>query len=614
MAVRLDIGSPPRSVVMMLDFSSDISGVWDQDLLRTSKTFCDECAPVTQELVFFGPYRINFELRSILNEYELAAALGQPPSYAPAPRSGIDGWLAMSPRSQIFLIWDSVILTSQVLELRRMSSQVPRKELITRRDRTFPNLSLRFHNRTAWWHQGWLVSVEDRTNIDPPVLSVRELSDRQWLNSHHMDNASFVLFGNETKSFLAQRFFNTVFYRSNVNKEHSMPGHIRLAPGFYLPRGDWFHTAGLMSSFSWIDLAPLSRMEASRMLASHPEANISADKFHILGLNSVLRNYKIKLSTMDAEVAFINVNINGHVEWWKTLMVSAMVFIGVVVFLDRPIILQHYVRKHHDSVVVGDARKRLRIGYLMDGYFLFLIAQVASIAMVLTSYWTSSKLSDFRNGDREAGVVIFWVMTLMLHIFAGMATFNVLIYIINYFDQRMATIEIRARLFVITQVVHTHAIGAAIWFVLIDRTSSDITNLASSLMSIASLFISTVITGILADWIMYRGEGGRGTHMWPQLPTTLNGMINASEPVSFYYAVVVLMLSIIWVLWLGYFSSVLQLYEMLQISMIKISDITLLCFSLVIVLYVSSFGVVSAHFFSQSNHLPTHSPDNEKDK
>lgn len=49
LVVQIKIGSPARDVLMLVDFQSEISGIWTDDLGITSKSFCEVCSPTTRE-------------------------------------------------------------------------------------------------------------------------------------------------------------------------------------------------------------------------------------------------------------------------------------------------------------------------------------------------------------------------------------------------------------------------------------------------------------------------------------------------------------------------------------------------------------------------------------
>jgi hypothetical protein len=137
---------------------------------------------------------------------------------------------------------------------------------------------------------------------------------------------------------------------------------------------------------------------------------------------------------------------------------------------------------------------------------------------------------------------------------------------------------------------------------LIDRTASDLANIASALLSVFMFGMSVLVTAILFDWLTFTEEQPR-TQLWPGRHLTVASVIHLSEPLSFYYALLVVTLSFFWTVWLGYFSIYLQLYEMLVITMATISNTTLILLATAVVLFTGRYSLSAAVFLTQLNHL-----------
>lgn len=612
LAIRLKIGSPQRNLVFLLDFQSDVSGVWNGDLLRTSKTFCDECAPVTRDFVYFGPYRYFFELRSISNELESAYATQEPLAYYPPPKDGADGWLALSPRSDLFFVWDVIRVSAQVLELQRWWTSTKAKQglpFLSKAHRTYPNVPLQLHSHSRWWHRGWLVSPLKETVVRKHHLSeFRRSKDTEWLRRHFADNCTFVLFNNDTRTQLSQRLYNSVFYGANVYAPHSIPNKICLAPGLYLPRTDWYREKEFVR-LRWLDIDYLPRHLAFQMLTKTPVENVTPDDLHILSLRSVVRRYELLLNAATDEISLLLVNVNEHLPPWKLLMVILMVFLVLAVFLARPVHLRPLRYPPGLPLRLFTVQHSYTIGYHSGGVWLWLALQAISIASVMVCYWTSDKLGDLRMSPRTQAQVIFWIFAIGLLVFVTGELFNLVLFVAGEIDGRLAGERLRARLFVITQTLHIQTLCAGIWFILIDRSSVDITNLAGALFSLFMVLFCIVTVGIMIDWITYQTVDAN-IQLWPRLPKTAAHLVRraAAEPLSFYYALVVAGLMLAWAAWLLYFSAILQIYEMLIIVMSTATNLTLYLLSIVVVLFVTDYSITIAEYLSQLNHLIPSSP------
>lgn len=603
LTTKIGVGNPERPVTFLLDFQSDVSGVWQEDLLRTSETFCDECAPVTRDYVRLGAHRYYFALRSVSNELELAAASGQAPSYAPPARPGIGGWLAMSPRSEIWRVWNAVELTIDTITLTHhpLKGNVTRLEkFLTRRDRTYPNVPLRLHPHSKWWHQGWMASVSHTAEEDAVIDRSRRSKDLQWLQQHHADNAVFILFGNETKTRISQRVFNSLFYGANVFNQSSMPAKICLAPGLYLYRESWLKSNPLVGA-SWLSISYLPRWEALAILQDHPVDGVGVDDLNMLSMNSVLAHYKVKMHT-SGELALIQNANNAHIAFWKLVLSLVIIVLILLVYMSRSIYIRPQRFRKGLNVRPADAKNARTLGFRTAGYLVFLIAQALSIACSLTSYWTCSKLTQMRTSSDNNVVITYWVLTIGLHFWELCAVLNLAVFVLSWLDRSLSLKRLRARVFVITQVVQIQGMLTGLWYLLIDRTSSDLANIASALLSVFMLGMSVLVTAILFDWLTFTEEQPR-TQLWPGRHLTVATVLHLSEPLSFYYALFVVAISFFWSVWLGYFSIYLQLFEMMVITMATISDTTLILLATAVALFTARYALLAAVFLTQLNHL-----------
>jgi hypothetical protein len=609
LTTKIGIGNPERSVVFMLDFQSDVSGVWQEDLLRTSETFCDECAPVTRDYMRLGAHRYFFALRSAINEQQLSAALGEdqyPLPYAPSPRLGVGGWLALSPRSEIWRVWNSIELTIDSITFSyhpQVGNRTVPADFLTKRDRTFPNIPLRLHPHSKWWHQGWLASVSHTADEDVVMDKSKRLKDKEWLQKNYAEKSVFILFGNETKTRISQRVFNSLFYRSNVFNHSTMPDKICLAPGLYLQQKSWLKSRPLVGA-TWLSIGYLPRYEALRILSQHPIDGVEADDINMLSMNNILTHYRIKMHT-SGELAFIQNANNAHIAFGKLVLSLVIIVLILVVYLSRSIYIRPQVFQKGFAIRPADAKRARTLGFRKGGYVVFLLAQALSIACALTAYWTSSKLTQMRTSSKTDVVIIYWIMTIGLHLWEAASCVNLAVFTLSWLDKHLALERLRARVFVITQVTQIQGMMTGLWYLLIDRSASDSANIASSLLSVFMFGMSVLITLILFDWLTFTEEQPH-TQLWPGRHFRLASLhlgTHLSEPLSFYYALIVVALSTCWTVWIGYFSIVLQLYEMLTITMATVSNTTLILLSTSVVLFTGRYAFMAAGFLTQLNHL-----------
>lgn len=627
MTVELRVGTPPRSVIVMLDMQSDVSGLWADDMMRGSMSFCEQCRPVTRDYVYFGPYFFWMELRSIVNEAEVAMSAQRAPAWAPPYPSQppdlfggdpipIRGWLAMSPRSELRHFWNHIVLNRDTLTLKRWTD----RNVMSLSDthRSFPNVLLAMHPQHWFWHEGWLVKPDYDASRFAHQPRNRYAEQLELLTRYAMQNASFVLFGNTSKTMLAQRYYNQLFFGANVYQIDTLPARVQLAPGLHIAREEWFREQPI-THIRWVDVEPLSPDVALAKLHDHPIDGTAPDDVNILGFG-LLNRFELRLNTMTDEIALVQRLGNDHLSTGQLFLFLALFYIFVFLFLVRSV----YLRPLEFSAQAEERRYNrekhwLTIGFHGNGYWWLVLAQFISVGLQLGTYWSSEKLPDMRRSDSERAVAIFWLFTLFVNISCLLELLNAVLMAFSAPLLGFGSVELDfererylARMFVLTQTLHVQSALACCWILLMDRTSRDITNLAASLFTLFMIFIAAFQFFVLMDRIFHRAKNAEA-QLWPAAntptrtgggggsPTKPHQFLNV--PLTYHYVVFVLLWTGAWLVWLGVFSSWLQLYEQLRITMSSVTRYSLVLLSITIVMFVVSYGVSTARIIAQVNHI-----------
>jgi hypothetical protein len=594
--VVLAFGTPSRLGRFMLDFQSDYSGTWTEDL-ASSRSFCDDCAPITRDIINIGPYSYYFEMRSVPRELANAQATGTRPAYIPPMiDAAANGWLALGPLSEIWKVWDAFIVDPFSLTLAKHPLiKSKRQSFLTEFDRTFPNVPMRMHDHARWWHRGWLATSPkegDYHTDDSERVKRRLATDAKWLNAHHGGNLTFVLFGNKTKTELPQQFFDSLFFRANLYNPVTMPGKICLAPGLYMKHRDWFHHDSVTGQNSLsVDLLP--RPAALEMLSAHPIQDVYPENIVSLSINSMLRGYRVKAAPDSREIAFIPMQVNDHITTANLFLILILVFLFAVIFLSQMVYL-HSVVIRSGMMIRLNVRNQLEIGFRSKGFWLMQLIQVFSAAAVLTAYWTSDKLDSMRtNSDHVSAQVIYWFITIFINVTAFAEVCNVLL--LTFASLKIPDYKevqkTRARIFVITYEMHTQTLLLAIWIVLMSRTSTDLTNLPASIYSIALVIFAVASPLILLDRLLHPTSNDL-SQLW--YTSNTNAAAEYQQPPqawSYAYAVGTIAWLTMWAIWIVVFASYLQIYEEIHLSMPDMSDLAIIFMSLTIVALVVEFGV-----------------------
>lgn len=588
---------------MLLDFQSDVSGLWSEDLLRSSHTFTLD-TPVPRDVFMIGAYTYMFQIHAVSSMLQMDAASGRSPPYYPAPVQGADGWLALGPRSELHFVWNAFRINKHTLTM--WSSYDDDASFLTRDERTFPNVPLKLHPQSAWWHRGYLVSPTHASVKIAGMTRAAMVDDIQWLKLHHADRTAFVLFSNDSYTLLPERVYNSLFYGSNVYHVSTIPHDIRLAPGLSMPKSDWFHEEAFTHT-RWIDIGVLPLEVAEALVAEHPLPNCSAADLAVLSLRTTLRRYEVVINADTGDLSLVHTPVNDHLSGWQLTLVVSLVMLFIVMFLVRSVFLKPQVHSRNTSIRKFNATRYLTIGFRTQGSWFLMFAQAASVSLVLTAFWASDKLPSMR---KESGTpqLIYWVITIFLHVNALGATLNILLQLSSFFDvladaKSVNNMQImRARMFVITKGFLTQSLLLAVWIVLMDRTAIDITNWAAALFSLLIVCFSIIDALILFDRITFNSANPRA-QLWPSFKVYRERSVPLGDRLSFYYAGAVLVWMLAYMCWTFYFSATLQMYEQILISMATISTRTLhiMCWSMVI--FLAEYGVRIATTLTQVNHV-----------
>lgn len=598
---RIRIGSPPREVVMLIDFQSDVSGVWNIDLMRTSHTFTLD-TPTPRDVFKIGPYSFMFQIQTVSNMLELSAKMGRPPAYYPDPIPGVSGWLAMGPRSELRMVWNSLRINKHKLSLWSWFPSHSSDSFLSTEERTFPNIPLKLHPQSSWWHRGYLVSSKHAPTPIKGLSRASYAKDMEWMRAHYAENTTFVLFSNDSSTLLPERVYNSVFYGTNLYKFSTVPSEVRLAPGFRLPRADWFHEMPF-AHIRWMDIGSLPFERAQMMVNEHPLPNCSASDLAILSLRMVLRRYEVVINSDVGEMTLIHTPVNDHLTGWQLALIVGLLALFIIVFLVRSVFLKPLVYNGGAAVRMYNGVAYLTIGFRTQGFWFLLLVQLASIALILTAFWTSDKLPTMRDESGQP-LLIYWVITIFLNVNILAAAVNVGIQIYSCLPMHDAEElnRLRARIFVITKPLLAQTILLAVWIVLMDRTAIDETNLAAALFSLLMLLFVIIDTLILLDRITYNAPNPRA-QLWPSTRLSRNRSVPLGERITLGYACIVLLWLVAYGLWTLYFAAILQLYQEFLITMATVSSWTLkvLCWSVVV--YLSEYGILIASTLSQVNHV-----------
>lgn len=615
--VNLMVGTPPRPVVFMLDFQSDVSGLWEEDLLRGSMSFCDECRPLTRDYVYFGPYFFMIEMRSVVNEIEMAVAAGSTPPWAPPypykPLSSvlglsppkINGWLALGPRSEIWNVWNSIKLNRDLIVWEHWSDRT--KNYLTDEHRTYPNINMALHPELMWWHEGWLVIPHyDKSQLKQMPRDLFS-ADVASLTRYGMRNATFVMFGNDSRTLLAQRYYNRLFYGANLYHSASLPREVKLAPGLTLQRTEWLHEA-MFTHLRWMEIDYIQREAAASKLAEHPIAGITADDLNILGMG-ILNRFQLRLNTLTRELSLVVQNGNDHLNVAQLWLLFLLALVFLFLFLARSV----YMRP---LTFTSDALERkysrqgswLTVGFHMAGHWWIIGAQFTSIVLQVIAYGTSDKLADMRRAGGKAAL-IFWMFTVfvMFCLLLEVANFALILFSPMFMQKPTRRERFLARIFVISQTLHTFSLLACGWIVLMQRSTNEITTLSAALFSIAMMFASVVQAAVLGDWVFYEAKNVEA-QLFPTVRTA-KSFRYTSDTLTYDYALLVLLLALAWTGWLAFFTAYLQLYEQLQISLNTVSKLSQVMVSVLITLYMIEYGIMVATSVARVNHMREEAQD-----
>jgi hypothetical protein len=611
--VELYVGTPPELGRYLLSFQSDYSGTWTRDLMN-SRSFCDDCKPYTRDKFYIGPYKYYFEIRSIPNEINNAMRLGKDiPYYPPMQHESVTGWLGLGPMSEIWKVWDAFTIDRYTLTLTKHPLvKSKRQSYLTEFDRQYPNVPLKLNRHTRWWHLGWLASTpsDEDTVITPmkiktpPSVDRIIARDKAWLAAHHASNLVFILFNNKTNTDLSQPLFDSLFFKSNVYNLKTIPRKICLAPMLYMKQKDWFRHDP-MSGQNKITVGFIARPDAMAMLNQHPIQDVSAQDLVSLSLHTILKGNRVKMAPDSGEIAFISMMVNDHISTGY-LYLLIVLFILIMIIDSVRMVYLHPVVIRKGLAVRFNVRSHLEIGFRSKGFWLIQIFQVLSVTCVLIALWTSDKMEWMRtNTDRVDSQVIYWITVIFVDVTVFLEVVNILLLtFVSFKDVEQQEVQkIRARVFVITHGFHIQTLFMAVWIVLMDRTSTDITNLAASLFSMIMVAFAVMSPLALLDRLLHP-TSSEYSQLW-QTPGTNTANPNKHHPQawSYAYAVFAIVWMILWAGWIVYFAAVLQVYEEAKLSMPAMSDTSILILSMTIIISSVGFGVVLADIAARLSHI-----------
>jgi hypothetical protein len=359
---------------------------------------------------------------------------------------------------------------------------------------------------------------------------------------------------------------------------------------------------------------------AQSMLAEHPIAGVAPENLVILSPQAILKRYRVKMSLSTHEISFMFVSTKDHLTVGDIYLLLITVILFSVLFQVRMVYLRPSMIRTKLTYRFN-VRSQLEIGFRSKGFWVLQGLQVASIAVVLISFWGSDRMSSLRkNSDSTDAQVIYWFTAIFINVSVLMEAVNVLLLtFVGLFyptdgDQQQIMHEVqktRARVFVITHGLHIATLLIAVWIILLERTSIDFTNLAAALWSMFLVPFAILCPLVLLDrlvhptnseasqlwftpWSNSRSEHGLPTQWW-----------------SYIYAVFVIVWLSAWAVWVFYFSAVLQVYEEAKFSMPDMRDSTVLILSLCIAFSSVGSGFVLAKIITQMNHIAA--PDANKE-